>query len=471
MKKKTPKYIELDIESSAFEGVSVARNEGKVFFVKGAVPGDKVIAEIHRSKKSYAECSVKEILQPSPERIEPECEYFGVCGGCSWQNLKYESQTYWKSVHVKDAFERIGKFKDFELKEIIKSEIIYNFRNKMEFTFGASRWLTIEEIESNDEIESKHFALGLHLPGRYDKILDLNYCKIQNEYGNQILNNIRTKALELNLDAYSVKSHEGFLRGLIIRHSVTNDDFMIILITNLITNDAEESIIDWLRTEFADKFLKAATIVHAINVSRNPVDIEKYNIIKGNGKLTENILGVDFYISPSSFFQTNSYQLNTFIGGIIDIANIKLNQIIWDLYCGAGSITLTAAKFAKQIIGIELSKQSVIDAQFNAEANGINNVDFYCEDLHSKDIPDMLKTLPFPDTIIIDPPRAGMHTNLIAHLLTVESPNIVYVSCNPATQARDCQLLSEKYELISIQPVDMFPQTYHIESIALLKKI
>jgi 23S rRNA (uracil1939-C5)-methyltransferase len=470
LKKKTPKYIELDIESSAFEGVSVARNEGKVYFVKGAVPGDKVIAEIHRSKNKYAECSVKDIIVPSPERIEPECEYFGVCGGCSWQNLNYASQVYWKSIHVKDAFERIGKFKDFELKEIIKSDKIYNFRNKMEFTFGASRWLTLEEIESSDEIESKHFALGLHLPGRYDKILDLNYCKIQNEYGNEILKNIRTKALELNIDAYSVKSHEGFLRGLIIRHSVTNDDFMIILITNLITNDTEESIIDWIGKEFSEKFSKATTIVHATNVSGNPVDIERYDIIKGNGKLTEKILGVDFYISPSSFFQTNSYQLDSFIGKIIETANLKPDQTIWDLYCGAGSITLPAAKLCKKVIGIELSKQSVIDAHFNSEANGIENVEFYCEDLHSKEIPEMMKKLPFPDTIIIDPPRAGMHTNLVAHLLTVESPNIVYVSCNPATQARDCQLLSEKYEIISIQPVDMFPQTYHIESIALLRK-
>jgi 23S rRNA (uracil1939-C5)-methyltransferase len=187
--------------------------------------------------------------------------------------------------------------------------------------------------------------------------------------------------------------------------------------------------------------------------------------------LTENILGVDFYISPSSFFQTNSYQLNTFIGKIIETANLKPDDIIWDLYCGAGSITLPAAKSVKKIIGIELSKQSVIDAQFNANANGIDNVEFYCEDLHSKEIPDMLKKLSFPDTIIIDPPRSGMHTNLISHLLTVESPNIVYVSCNPATQARDCQLLSEKYELISVQPFDMFPQTYHIESIALLRKL
>jgi len=243
MKNKTPVYLELKIDSMAFEGVAIGRLDNKVYFIKNAVPGDLVKAQIFKSKKSYAEGVVAEVIEPSEHRISPECKYFGVCGGCSWQNLSYDEQIKWKAINVKDSFERIGKFTDFINHPILSSDKQYAFRNKMEFTFGASRWLTAEEINSGEDIESKSFALGLHPPGRFDKVIDLDYCKIQDDYGNQILNLIREKAQEFELDTYSVRSYTGFLRNLIIRHSSTFDNFLIVLITNTITNDKENEFI------------------------------------------------------------------------------------------------------------------------------------------------------------------------------------------------------------------------------------
>ena len=469
--KKDKKEIlaELEIDSLAYEGLAVARKEGKVYFIKGAVPLDIVIARIHKSKKNYAEGIVKEIIEPSPNRIEPECEYFGTCGGCSWQNINYSEQLHWKAIHVKDAFERIGKFINPKLLEIIGSERPFHYRNKMEFSFGGSRWLREDEINSEDEIINKNFGLGLHLPGRFDKILDLAYCRIQQTYSDDILNSVRDKALELGLTAYNPRTRSGFLRSLIIRYSLRDDSFMVNLITWEAVSDVEKEFLQWLKQEFYSKFDKVTSLVHAVNISLNPVTIERFEILKGNQYLTERIIDVDYHISPFSFFQTNSHQLDKFISKIIETADIQSNDIVWDLYCGAGSITLPASKKCREIYGIELSKDTINDANHNKQFNNIDNAHFYADDLHRKNIPELLNTLPKPDIIILDPPRAGLHNNLINHLLQIETPKIVYVSCNPATQARDCEILSSKYELMSVQPFDMFPQTYHIETIALLK--
>ncbi len=468
-KKKDKPLLELKIETIAFEGLAIARKDNLVYFVKNAIPGDLVQVHALRKRKGYVKTQLLEILEPSSDRITPQCKYFGVCGGCSWQMLSYQNQLQWKKRHVEDAFTRIGKINFGIIYAPLPSPKIFNYRNKMEFSFGVSRWLEENEIESGNEISNKNFALGLHIPGRFDKILDINECHIQPTIGNDILNTVRAKVLSLGLSSYHQKEHTGFLRNLILRYSEAFNNLMLILITQTPQSENEKEFIDWFLTYLPKKFPLINSAIHAVNDSLSPVATGKINKVTGNDYLKENILDVTFKISPFSFFQTNSLQLNQFIGKIIDTAELKKNMTVWDLYCGTGSITLPAAGRVNKIYGFELVESSILDAKANAAYNQINNVEFHSEDLHAKDISEKLKQFTKPDLIFIDPPRAGMHKNLIKLLKTLRCPKIVYVSCNPATQARDCAELSEIYDVQSLQPVDMFPHTYHVENIAMLK--
>ncbi len=470
MKNRKNITIELEIESNGFEGSSVARKDGLVYFVKGAIAGDRVNALVIKKKKKYCMANMLELLEPSSERIEPKCKYFGTCGGCSWQMLDYQNQLKWKRQHVIDSFEHIAKISPKIIEETIPSVREFHYRNKMEYSFSASRWLMDDEIKSDSQIENKYFALGLHVPGRYDKVIDLEYCLIDEEINDEIVNKIRLKAVELKITAYNTFTKKGFLKNLAIRNSVKKNEIMTILITDDIKEENERTFTDWFRNEFGEFFPTVSNIVHAINNKVTPVAVGTIVFSKGPGFITEDILGISYQISPFSFFQTNSYQLDRFIGKIIEIADIKPNDIVWDLYCGTGSITLPAAKKAKHIYGLELSETAISDARKNAKLNNLANVEFFCEDLHRDHIPALLNSLPPADVLIIDPPRAGMHKNLVAHLLELAPKRIVYVSCNPATQARDCEILSDKYIIERIVPCDMFPQTYHIESIALLER-
>jgi 23S rRNA (uracil1939-C5)-methyltransferase len=465
-KNKEQQIVELKIDSIGLEGVAVARLDNLVYFLKKAVPGDKVLAEVQRKRRNHAEAKVIEILEPSPNRIEAKCDHFVSCGGCSWQTLQYEQQLYWKRKHVQDAFERLGKVEYTSLAETLAAPKPFNYRNKMEFSFGASRWLESHEINTEIEAENKNFALGLHISGRYDKILEIKECHIQQEVGNKLLTLVRNKALELGVSAYHLKEHHGFLKNLIIRYAEAYDEYMIVSLSSTPTNDSEHEFIDWFEETLPKLLGVKASILIAYNDTVSPV--AQGTIVKVNGKdyLTENILGIDFRISPFSFFQTNSSQLNNFVSKILEMADLKDTQTVWDLYCGAGTISLPASRKAKKVIGIELSESSINNARENATLNKITNVDFYCEDLHKKHIPELLDSLTKPDAAIIDPPRAGMHPDLVKTLLELEIPKLTYVSCNPATQARDCALLSEKYNVTELQPVDMFPQTYHVENIA-----
>lgn len=469
-KKKNQETIELEIESIGLEGVAVARKEGMVYFVEGAVPGDIVEASVLRKKKNYTQARAEKIIEASDLRIEPLCRHFDDCGGCRWQNLSYPEQLKWKNKNVVDAFERIGKVPVSGFLEIMTSPEVFHYRNKMDFSFGASRWMTKEEIRNDIRIENKHFALGLHIPGRFDKVLDVQRCLIQPEAGNKILNEIRRKALELGCEAYHERAHLGFLRSLILRYSLANDETMMILVTASPESMADHTFLRWLELGFREKFQEVSTAIHAVNDRISPVAVDSERVLYGIGYITEEILGIAYRISPFSFFQTNSYQLDNFIGKIIENGELNGSEIAWDLYCGTGSITLPAAKRAKEIHGIEMVESSIDDARDNARRNGIGNAAFYCADLHSKETPELLSKLPKPDVIFIDPPRAGMHKNLVGHVIEAAPKRIVYVSCNPATQARDCAILAEKYEVESVQPVDMFPHTYHIESIAKLKR-
>ena len=471
-KNKEYQVVELNIESIGLEGVAVARLDNLVYFLKKACPGDKVRAEVIRKRRNHAEARVIEVIEKSSHRTEARCEHFNSCGGCSWQNLEYTEQLFWKKQHVKDAFERIAKVEYQTVYDTLPSDNQFNYRNKMEFSFGASRWLEIEEIRNQTDIKDKDFALGLHISGRYDKILEINECHIQHKVGNSILSLVKQKALELGVSAYHHKEHHGFLKNLIIRYSESRNEFLIISLSSTPKNDAAQEYIDWFSDSLPQLIdVKSSTLI-TYNDTTSPVAQGEIVKVNGNDFLIENILGIDFKISPFSFFQTNSSQLNKFVSKIIAMADLSSDKIVWDLYCGAGTISLPASKHSKKVIGIELSQSSISNAKENSKLNNIENVDFYCEDLHKKDIPELLNNIDRPDIVIIDPPRAGMHPALVNLLLDLEIPKITYVSCNPATQARDCAILAEKYDITDLQPVDMFPQTYHVENIAnlILKK-
>lgn len=465
---KKIQHKELRIEAIGFEGRSIARDEDMVYFVKDGIPGDLVNAIVKKKRKSYREAIIEEVLEKSEDRIDPVCKHFESCGGCRWQHLKYDKQLYWKTINVKDSFERLGNVEYEEIFDCLPSVDEYQYRNKMEFTFSSSRWLTSDEIEMEEDIEYKNFALGLHVPGRFDKVVDVEECHIHQKFGNEILNLFRNKALALNTPPYDIVNHVGFLRNLIIRYGKLNNEFMIILVTDDIKNEEDEQFMKWYKEEFVNLYENVSNVVHVFNNSKSPVPNNKPEVFKGSGYITENILGIDYRISPFSFFQTNSGQLDRFIGNILETANLSDQDVVWDLYCGTGSITLPAAKKCARIYGMEIVESSIADAKHNAELNSIENAAFFAVDLHDKNTPELLNTIEKPDKIIIDPPRAGMHKNLLAHIILSGAKEIIYVSCNPATQARDCKLMEDYYKVTSIQPVDMFPHTYHIESIAKL---
>lgn len=468
---KSSNEIEVEIESIGFEGISVTRLDGKAILLKGsALPGERVVAVITKDKKNFSEGFIKEIIIKSPNRIEPKCDFFGTCGGCSWQNLEYNEQLRWKKQHIEDAYTRIGKIETLNIEDVLPSNEIYEYRNKMEFSFGSHRWLTPKQINSGEEY-IKNFALGMHYPGRYDKIIDIDRCFIQPEIGNQIIYAVRSKAINEGIPAYNYYKNTGFLKNIVLRFSSYQKAVMAILITNPVEKADEESFAKWFVNELPLDFDAIKTTYWAINDRQSSVATGIIQMSNNYDVLQEKILDVVFNISPFSFFQTNSVQLDKFIGKILEIANLSSEMTIWDLYCGCGSITLPAAKQVKKTFGFELNVSAVEDATHNAKINNISNVVFYQADLHSKSTPKLLNSLAKPDVIIVDPPRSGMNENLINHLLKIAPDRIIYVSCNPVTQARDIALLSDTYRVNFVQPVDMFPHTFHVEVITeLIKK-
>lgn len=467
-KKKKDIQVELQVDKLAFEGFGIARKDELVYFVKNAIPGDKVLARVTKKKKSYSEATTLEILEKSKDRIEPKCDYFNDCGGCSLQNLSYSEQVKWKKVFVEDALRRIGKITDINVSPTLAAPQEFYYRNKMEFSFSANRWLTQSEIDANQEIEQRNFALGLHTPKNYLKVIDIKKCWIQQEEANKILNITRELALEKGITALNNYSHDGFLKNLVIRYSRLENEFMVILITGNPEVNTEEEFVSILKEKLIDKVPQISSYLWAINDSISPVAAGRIVFKTGKGFLIEEILGIKFKISPFSFFQTNPSQLDNFISLILDKADLQPDDFVMDFYCGAGSITLPAAKKVKKIVGFEFVESAVSDAKENAELNNISNTEFFMSDLHAKETPDLLKQYPVPDVLLIDPPRAGMHKNLVEHIIEIQPKKIVYVSCNPTTQARDLEMLKEFYSIESCVPVDMFPQTYHTESVVKL---
>ncbi|OGU59251.1 MAG: 23S rRNA (uracil-5-)-methyltransferase RumA [Ignavibacteria bacterium GWF2_33_9] len=467
-KKKKNIQLELKIEKLAFEGFGIARNEELVYFVKNAIPGDTVLANVTKKRKNYAEANTLEVLEKSSDRIEPICKYFNDCGGCTLQSMNYSEQIYWKKQFVVEALQRIGKITDANIEDTLAAPQVFNYRNKMEFSFSAQRWLNIDEIAGENDILQKDFALGLHTPKNYMKVIDIDKCWIQQDTANIILNIARDLALDMGITAFHSHIHEGFLKNLVIRYSRLENEFLVILITNRPTVNAEEEFVSKLYEKVTSQVKNTSSFLWGVNSTLSPLAQGEIVFKKGKGYLTEEILGIKFQISPFSFFQTNPTQLNNFISLILEKAELKPTDFVIDLYCGAGSITLPAAKKVEKIVGFELVQSAVSDAKMNAQLNNIENAEFYVADLHAKETPDLLKQFPTPDVLLIDPPRAGMHKNLVQHIIEIKPKNIIYVSCNPATQARDMILLKEFYEIESCTPVDMFPQTYHTESVAKL---
>ncbi len=461
--------MELTIESIGFEGKAVARRDGLVYFVQGAVPGDRVVAELRKKKRRHREAVVSHVLEASEHRRDPACSYFGDCGGCRWQHLDYAEQVAWKKRHVQDAFQRLAKIEFGELHPTVAASSPFWYRNKMEFSFAASRWLTQAEIASGLDLP-KDFALGLHAPGRFDKVIDIEKCWLQSELSNRILNSVRAAALQYHTSPYNTRSQSGFLRNLVVRHAIATKETMVILVTSPSQSDADENLRRWFATQFVADFPELTTAIHAVTDSKATIAVGEPEIIYGPGYISETLLGVSFRISPFSFFQTNTLQAERLFSIAIEFAGLSADDKVWDLYCGAGSIALSVARNAAEVIGIELSESAIADARANAERNGISNVRFVSADVKNAAASSLLADAQRPDIIFVDPPRAGMHPDVVKRLPDFGAAKIVYISCNPTTQARDCALLDSHYRVQRIQPVDMFPNTYHIESVALLER-
>ena len=468
MKKNKKNLILENIKllSAGAKGVSIGKTEdGKTIIVSGAIPGDIVNARVKKAKSKYYEADAVEILTPSPFRVEPECEHFGVCGGCKWQNMSYEKQLEFKQDEVVNNIKRIGGIEDFENLPILGGDEPYYYRNKMEFSFSNARWLTSEEIKSGTDINQKN-ALGFHIPGQWSKILDLKNCYLQEYPSNEIRLAIRNYAIENELDFFDLKSQDGFLRTLMLRQN-SKGEWMILI---QFFKENEEQRIKLLNF-ILEQFPQITTLLYAINPKGNDsvydLDIKTYF---GEGFIFEEMDGLKFKIGPKSFFQTNYKQALNLYRKTLEFADINENQVVYDLYTGTGTIAQYIARHAKQVIGIEAVPEAIDAAKENAKLNDLDNCIFYCGDMKEVFTEEFLAQHPKADVLITHPPRDGMHPKVVEQILKLSPNRIVYVSCNSATQARDLALMKDFYKVEKILPVDMFPQTHHVENIALLTK-
>ena len=465
-RRKKPRIVEgIAISGIADKGMSVGRDEeGQVYFLQGGIPGDEITAVITRKKKGVPFGKVKEVTKESIHKADPFCEHFGVCGGCKWQNLDYNIQLQQKEQQVRDAIKRIAKVKPEEFLEILGNEEIKEYRNKLEFSFSNKRWLTEEEVASGEEIKQTK-ALGFHRPGVFDKIVEINHCHLQNDLSNKIRNKIRELTSNEEFEYYDIRNQKGFLREVVIR-SNSFGEFMIILICG---DDRSEKI-SFIKNELIQQFPQIKSFYHIINQKPNSsfFDLEPVHDY-GAKYLREKLGETKYLIGPKSFFQTKTNQAKRLYDIAKNFADIQSNDIVYDLYTGLGSIALYVADQCKSVVGIEEIEEAINIAKLNAAENNSDHAVFYAGDV--KDIlnPEFIQIHGKADLIITDPPRAGMHKDVVNMLLEASAPKIVYISCNPSTQARDISILSEKYDLIKIQPVDMFPHTHHVESVALLK--
>ncbi len=465
MKIKKGDEVTLKIDSLAFEGKAIARLNGLVVFVNDAVPGDTVRAAITKVKSQYLEAKNLGLLEPSDLRVEPRCRYVGSCGGCKMQHIDYSAQLSFKHSHVIDSFERIGKITGVEIPPPVGAEDIFLYRNKMEFSFSDQRWLTSAEIESGEEYD-KNFALGLHVPGRYDKVLDIEECWLQSGESNRILDSVRRSAKELHIKPYTTRSHEGFLRFLVIKQSRATGEIMVNVVASANRQDIMQPVVERLRKDVPE----VSTIVNNINRRKAQVAVGDEEILYyGDGSITEWIGPFTFRISANSFFQTNTGQAEKLYSIAKEFGELSTDDIVLDLYSGTGTMTIYLSDSAKRVYGIESVEDAVKDAKENAHINNIDNVRFVHGDVLEQLNKRNVWLEEEPTVLYIDPPRSGVHPKAICEIIDLQIQKIVYVSCNPATQARDIAALTgQGYRIDRMQPVDMFPHTYHIENVVRL---
>lgn len=467
-KKELPLLEKVTITDVAAEGKAVAKVNELVIFVPYVVPGDVVDLQVKRKKNHYAEAVAVKFHEKSPLRTEPFCSHFGVCGGCKWQCLSYEEQLKYKQKQVFDNLTRIGKVELPEFRPILGSEKTRFYRNKLEFTFSNKRWLTEEEVKQDVKYDQMN-AVGFHIPGAFDKVLAIDKCWLQDDISNQIRNAVRDYAYAHNFPFFDLRTQEGLLRNIMIRTSSTGE--LMVVLQCKVTDDEGRRKMEEILQFMADSFPQITSLMYVINNKCNDtigdLDVE---VFKGNDHIFEEMEGLRFKVGPKSFYQTNSEQAYNLYKVAREFAGLTGNELVYDLYTGTGTIANFVARQARKVVGIEYVPEAIEDAKVNSALNGIDNTLFYAGDMKDILTNDFIAEHGCPDVIITDPPRAGMHNDVIDVILAAEPKRIVYVSCNPATQARDLQLLDGKYKVTAVQPVDMFPHTHHVENVVQLER-
>lgn len=467
-KKELPLLEKITIIDVAAEGKALAKVNDLVVFVPYVVPGDVVDLQVKRKKNHYAEAVAVKFHEYSPVRAVPFCQHYGICGGCKWQCLPYTEQIKYKQKQVTDNLTRIGKIELPEISPIMGSEKTEFYRNKLEFTFSNKRWLTEEEVKEDVKYDQMN-AVGFHIPGAFDKVLAIEKCWLQDDISNQIRNAIRDYAYEHNYSFFNLRSQEGMLRNLMIRTSNTGE--LMVLLQCKIVEESEMDLMKQLLAFVAEHFPQITSLLYVVNNKCNDTinDLEVM-VFKGNDHIFEEMEGLRFKIGAKSFYQTNSGQAYNLYKVARNFAGLTGKELVYDLYTGTGTIANFVSRQAKKVIGIEYVPEAIEDAKVNSAINGIDNTLFYAGDMKDILTQEFINQHGRPDVIITDPPRAGMHNDVINTILFAEPQRIVYVSCNPATQARDLSLLDAKYKVMAVQPVDMFPHTHHVENVVLLEK-
>lgn len=462
MRKKKPLPIieNVEIVDVAAEGKSIAKIDDMVVFIPYGAPGDIVDIKLDKKKKSFAEAHIERMVRPSEIRIEPFCEHFGVCGGCKWQHLPYDFQLKFKRQQVVDALQRIAKVEIPEIPTTIGSDNTTCYRNKLEYTFSNKSWLTFEQMKSGEEFPDRN-AVGFHIPGAFDKVLNINKCWLQDNISNEIRLFIRDYALSKGYTFYDLKNQQGLMRTIMVRIASTCEIMLIVVFGE----DNPEAVNDVMEA-IKEKFPQITSLLYVINLKVNDT-IGDQEVITYSGKpyIEEEMEGLKFRIGPKSFYQTNSHQAYKLYSKTREFAHLTGNELVYDLYTGTGTIANFVARQCRKVVGIEYVPEAIDDARLNSQVNGIDNTLFYAGDMKDILTDSFVAEHGVPDVMIIDPPRAGMHEDVVKVILNAAPKRIVYVSCNPATQARDVALLDCKYKITDIQPVDMFPHTHHVENI------
>lgn len=463
-KKELPLLNDVEILDVAAEGNSIARVDDMVVFIPFGAPGDVADVKIDRKKRNYAEGHIEKLTKPSEIRVEPRCEHFTLCGGCRWQHLPYEFQLKCKQKQVEDALQRIAKIPFPEIMPILGSESIWEYRNKMEYTFSNKKWLTFAQLRSGEEFPERR-AAGFHIPGAFDKVLDINRCHLQDDLGNRLRLFVKQFGMDNDYSFYDLREQHGLLRTMMIRIASTGE-----VMTVMVFGENDEEKITTLMNAVATEFPEITSLSYVVNTKVNDtIGDQEIIIFKGREYIEEAMENLRFRVGPKSFYQTNSRQAYRLYSVARDFAKLTGDELVYDLYTGTGTIACFIASNARHVIGIEYVPEAIEDAKINAEVNNLNNTEFYAGDMKNVLTADFIASHGRPDVMVVDPPRAGMHEDVVKVILDASPSRIVYVSCNPATQARDLALLHEKYDIEAVQPVDMFPHTQHVENVVALK--